>query len=120
MSKKTGVELIAEERERQVTKEKPWTTEHDDTHNRNELAFAAISYAAPDYATVVRHNGGVVFTGTWPWQVELMRYGGGEWAQGSPPLKKSRIENLTIAGALIAAEIDRLQRVEEKRTRDDS
>lgn len=41
---KTGIELIAEERERQITKE-GWTPEHDAEHKNGELANAAAVYA---------------------------------------------------------------------------
>lgn len=41
----TGVSLIAAERERQVTAE-GWTPAHDDKHTDDELAIAAVIYAA--------------------------------------------------------------------------
>lgn len=40
---KTGIELIAEERVRQITKE-GWTLEHDYEHRRMELLQAAVTY----------------------------------------------------------------------------
>jgi hypothetical protein len=88
---KTGIELIAEERLRQVEKE-GWTFEHDDEHKRGELAMAAACYANPcdhDYIPEV-----------WPWDIEWWK-----------PTPDDRIRELTKAGALIAAEIDRLQRI---------
>jgi hypothetical protein len=45
-SMKTGIELIAEERKRQIEVE-GWTAEHDDEHTDGELALAAVCYATP-------------------------------------------------------------------------
>lgn len=87
-----GVELIAAERERQVTEE-DWTPQHDDAHTRGQLAKAAACYA-------IHANGGTVSRRDWPWE--------GEWWKPSDPIR-----SLTKAGALIAAEIDRLQRAEQ-------
>lgn len=81
----TGVELIAAERERQVSQE-GWTPEHDDEHKHGELRGAAACYAL-----------GRMIPEIWPWSSEW-------WKPGN------RIRELAKAGALIAAEIDRLQR----------
>ena len=43
---KTGIDLIAEERQRQISVE-GWTPQHDDTHTDNSLAKAAACYAMP-------------------------------------------------------------------------
>ena len=40
---KTGIQLINEERERQITRE-GWTQEHDNNHKNAELAAAARCY----------------------------------------------------------------------------
>ncbi len=45
MEEPTGVELIAAERQRQMTAE-GWTHEHDDEHDDGSLATAAACYAA--------------------------------------------------------------------------
>lgn len=82
----TGAELIAQERQRQVEQE-GWTPEHDARHVNGELAEAAAAYA----------------TGTlslWPWGLSWWK-------------PKDRISNLVRAGALIAAEIDRIQAMEQ-------
>ena len=100
----TGVELIAAERQRQIEKE-GWTPEHDAQHWDSELAFAACYYAMP--YLIVRHCGdnlcpihpNVFFKET-GWDKR--------WAKRDG---KGRIRRLQVAGALIAAEIDRLQRV---------
>ena len=89
----TGIELIATERQRQIAEE-GWTAEHDSQHTEGELAMAAIAYIEADDTD----EPGKLFTaasGFWPWS--------GEWWK-----PKDRIRNLVSAGALIAAEIDRL------------
>jgi exosome complex RNA-binding protein Csl4 len=77
-----GVALIAAERERQVSEE-GWTQDHDDTHANGELVTAAVGYITGD-----RNK----FPISWAFK------------------PTTRICDLTKAGALIAAEIDRLQR----------
>ncbi|WP_373400076.1 hypothetical protein V8V91_10940 [Algoriphagus halophilus] len=57
---KTGIELIAEERQRQIEKE-GWTSEHDAKHKNGELAHAAATYAMTDlYGDYVPN--------TWPFE----------------------------------------------------
>lgn len=101
-----GSDLIAAERKRQI-EEEGWDQEHDSEHTDEELAWAAVAYAAPE--NVYRHccvdtddGKGEYhrFASVWPdsWT--------GEWFE---PKRHDRIKQLTIAGALIAAEIDRLQ-----------
>lgn len=90
---KTGAELIAEERQRQIEQE-GWTAEHDDAHNTGDLQHAAIAYIAES----IESGTGYVY---WPWQREWWK-------------PKDRISNLKRAGALIAAEIDRLNREQNK------
>lgn len=86
---KTGAEQIAEERARQIAKE-GWTPEHDDEHDRGEMALAAKCYAM--------HATGDPDAGAgWPWHMS--------WWNPKDPIR-----DLVRAGALIAAEIDRLQR----------
>lgn len=89
---KTGIELIAEERVRQV--EKGYNAAHDDGIVCGQLVIAAF-LILDDIAT-------------WPstkWSLDLVDYVTTKYA-GEP------IRLLTIAGALIAAEIERLQRME--------
>lgn len=109
----TGIDLIATERMRQV-KQEGWTPEHDDEHEDGSLALAAICYAAP--IPIFQREGDeryFAFVDPWPdsW--------GAEWDKrpfdnynGEPrdPTPEERIRMLVKAGALIAAEIDRLQR----------
>lgn len=98
-----GAELIARERERQIVEER-WTKEHDDQHRQDELALAAACYALPEYARSLDSGGGGMRVSInvrhllWPFSRSW-------WKPSS-----DRINELTKAGALIAAEIDRLQR----------
>lgn len=92
----TGAALIAVERQRQIEKE-GWTAEHDAQHTRGELVLAAICYAG--HAAMV-HGGGDVdreSPGLWPWAPEC-------WKPSSDPVR-----DMIKAGALIAAEIDRVR-----------
>lgn len=103
---KTGIELIEEERERQISKE-GWTAEHDDKHEGREMAWGAVGY--------VRHYCERA------WAYEEGRHE--SYADEEPPndwywddefwKPKNPISDLVRAGALIAAEIDRLQRIKE-------
>ena len=115
---KTGIEIITEERARQITAE-GWTPEHDAEHSTDELAVAAALYALPaakrgmDRRIVQMsstrgladpndfHLVQVSVPCGWPWDVECWK-----------PTPGNRIRELAKAGALCAAEIDRLQRKE--------
>ena len=92
----TGVELIHAERQRQITSE-GWTAAHDDEHAEGDLIRAAICYA--DNARPWKYRFGVARITVWPWDIKWMKLTGGP------------IRNLVKAGALIAAEIDRIQRI---------
>ena len=104
-----GVDLIGEERIRQVTVE-GWTPEHDDRHTEGDLCDAACAYAAAAQATYYDDHC-VTFADiksgkpprSWPWEAVW-------WKPSDDPIR-----NLVKAGALIAAEIDRLQRRDAKR-----
>ncbi len=106
----TGVDLIADERKRQVEVEK-WTAQHDDDHEDGELANAAACYAS-NHEVHRKHplRGG--FVPLWPWEDKWDKRA--KRPVNASPLMvedgESRIRELTKAGALIAAEIDRLQR----------
>jgi len=93
----SGTELIAAERQRQIEKE-GWSLEHDDKHSSGELARAGICYAMwniIEHSKIVRARETIQLW--WPW----------DWEWWKP---KDEISNLVRAGALIAAEIDRLER----------
>jgi hypothetical protein len=95
----TGIELITQERQRQVEKE-GWTHKHDNQHINNELAVAASCYAAPDNIRDYGDEHELNVPYFWPWH--------DEWWKPTPD---DRIKELVKAGALIAAEVDRLQRI---------
>jgi hypothetical protein len=96
-----GVSRIAAERKRQIEVE-GWTPEHDGEHRCGELARAACGYAAlASYQAGPRNLVDdplqpPILPRDWPWDVS--------WWKPSHDL----IRNLVKAGALIAAEIDRL------------
>lgn len=125
---KSGVELIAEERSRQIDVE-GWTPEHDAGHRTFEMSGAAACYIAKNISNKlesIHHTNQsplaefkiyyfgesdfLVNTGDrgdrriakagwrngWPWDMKW-------WKPSDDPIK-----NLVKAGALIAAEIDRL------------
>ena len=99
---KTGIELIAEERQRQI-EIKGYTKEHDDNeHTAGELTMAAMCYAMEP----IWRPAEIAPLG-WPWI-------GPNDMDGFKPTPGNRIRELQKAGALIAAEIDRLNRI--KRT----
>ena len=92
---KTGVELIAEERDRQINQE-GWTAEHDSQHENGALAVAGGCYAF--------HAGANLQDGTDDILPEPLCWTlPGNWWKPKSPMR-----DLVRAGALIAAEIDRL------------
>lgn len=83
----SGVERIADERERQKAQ---WSAENDDTHTpRDGMARTAVSLIN-DWSTEE----------TPAWGIHL-----------TTKTRGDRVRQLTIAGALVAAEIDRLERL---------
>ena len=89
VSKRSGIDLIAIERHRQIH-ELGWTPEHDAEHVNGELAAAACCYAMPFASSYGQPPA------DWPWHKK--------WWKPS----NYSVRNLVRAGALIAAEIDRL------------
>lgn len=116
---KTPIELIVEERERQIEKE-GWTLEHDDNHENGALAMAAALYASPDDKLKIveycNHCAGFsIIRDPWPWHdwIDPPRGGPNVKVPAWDKRKKhSRMRRLQIAGALIVAEMERLQRME--------
>lgn len=88
-----AISEIKAERERQRAEE-GWTSEHDDTHDRGEMALAAGCYALN--AAPERFADGIVPI-FWPWAREWWK-------------PKSRRRDLVRAAALIVAEIERIDR----------
>lgn len=95
----SGSEQIRAERERQISGE-GWGPEHDDGHRLGELLDAGLSYIHA--AINVNHPSNQKPPPEWPWE-------DGWWKPDADPVR-----NLVKAGALIAAEIDRLNRERER------
>ncbi|MGL5716924.1 MAG: hypothetical protein ACRCX2_28165 [Paraclostridium sp.] len=94
MTMKTGIELISEERQRQI--EKGYSKEHDAERIGGHMALMAAVYAIPPAARSYQYND-TRLPKLWP-------IGYGTYSPNS-----DRIVELQKAGALIAAEIDRIQ-----------
>lgn len=87
-----GLLEIAEERQRQIESE-GWSERHDDGYTAGQLAYAAVCYADPASSQHKRPE-------KWPWT----------WSWWKPGTDRRR--QLVKAGALIVAELDRLERAE--------
>ncbi|MEB6521129.1 ead/Ea22-like family protein [Citrobacter portucalensis] len=83
---------VLAERQRQISME-GWKPEHEDEHCNGELAMAAVCYI--NETGTVNRNGGKPWG--WPWDASWWK-------------PKTRRRNLVKAGALILAEIERLDR----------
>lgn len=104
---KTGIELISEERKRQI-EVKGWSNLNDDQYVSNELIDGASCHLdhakesnwcadhCSDWPNTTRR---LSPPGKWPWARNWWK-----------PNTSDPIRDLVKAGALIAAEIDRLQR----------
>lgn len=107
-----GIMLIDAERRRQIESEN-WTPEHDDEHECGEMAMAAACYATPTilYEVEQRANA-VTFSDPWPWDDcwDKRPHEGNVLLDNKLESPEKRIRQLIKAGALIAAEIDRLLR----------
>lgn len=117
----TGLKLIEAERLRQIEVE-GYTAEHDDQHQDGELALVAALFASPVQLFTVSVDDqrkeerpgyrGLTLDVDDPWPAE--------WASSSDKRGKvDRINLLSKAGALIAAELDRILRLEGKETDDE-
>lgn len=94
----SAIDDIAAERRRQIEAE-GWTPEHDDEHANDEMAMAAVCYADPNPPLVPDPLGEVRgFPAGWPWDYRWWK-------------PKDRRRNLVRAAALLAAEIDRYDRL---------
>lgn len=93
---------VARERERQLSVE-GWSAQHDDRHDKGEMAMAAACYAAPERMFRANEIVGrgyepmTSYTDAWPWEDRWWK-------------PKDRRRDLVRAAALIVAEIERLDR----------
>jgi len=95
---KTGVELIAIERKRQI-EELGFDYTNDSLYKDDQLAQAAATYAMPKrirdmYASYLTASDTWI-PRWWPWSFKYWK-----------PTPEDRIKELTKAGALLAAQID--------------
>lgn len=88
---KAAMDILAERQRQQAVE--GWTPEHDDEHNRGELAMAAVCYI--NETGTVNRNGGKPWG--WPWDALWWK-------------PNTRRRNLVKAAALLLAEIERLDR----------
>src|ERR1044072_822656 len=104
----SGSALIARERERQI-QEEGWSEKHDNKHRRMEMAAASAAYVIDALVRAKVLTGktdpyvlGAAINLLWPWDNEW-------WKPAKDPVR-----TLVKAGALIAAEIDRINRMNAK------
>lgn len=93
---KTGIELVADERQEQIVKhgyDKQFVEGHPEYYAAGEMAFVAEMLIAIDHEDGIDPS---IYPDGWEEDCERM-------------LGKCRVDRLIIAGALIAAEIDRIQ-----------
>lgn len=129
LGNKGALAEIATERSRQIDAE-GWTPEHDDHHNKGELALAGALYASPlqlfKVEVIEPENelggyevaspGCVEWSDPWPFKSSRhVRHDlDVEVNDGDGRQKHDRRRQLVIAAALILAEIDRLDRLAAK------
>lgn len=103
-----AIEEIAAERRRQVEAE-GWTAEHDDAHSDGSMAQAAAAYAVTDRRLYVPQPSVPGTGAVKPFPIEAKDLWPSGWGiKWWKP--KTRRHNLIRAGALIVAEIERLDR----------
>jgi hypothetical protein len=90
---KSGAELISKERMEQIQKHN-WNAAHDDLSNEEGELSEAAAYLITGHESF--------YPAGWEPETKTRFF------------KKNRTEQLIIAGALLAAEIDRLKRLEEQ------
>jgi hypothetical protein len=93
---KIGIQLIKEERQRQIAQEN-WTPAHDDQHDNQQLQRAAEAYLLSANMNTLGFKS-FRPPNEWPWDEE-------DWKPSTPT------RDLTKAGALWLAEIDRIKRL---------
>lgn len=95
-SSKAARDVLAE-RARRIEAE-GWTAEHDAMHDNGELSAAAVAYIIHGQSWETQVTGGVPLPTRWPWHLRFWK-----------PTNRRR--DLVKAGALILAEIERLDRL---------
>jgi len=97
----SGIEVITKERKRQIEKE-GYTSLNDQEYQEGELANAAAYYALTDELIdfMDQNWGNDMHLHIWPFDLNSIK-----------KTPKDRIRELAKAGALIAAEIDRINNI---------
>jgi len=95
------IDEIAAERQRQIEVE-GWTPEHDDNHDGGQLLHAAVAYALAAASDRSENRLAFLAHRWWPWSFSWWK-------------PKNRRRDLIRAGALIVAEIERLDRLEQSK-----
>lgn len=117
MSERDGATRIADERRRQCEAE-GYDAAHDDEHDGRELAIAAACYTASAGAETIYKRSdfaaGLSFIDPWPWSEgsDARPHDGNVLKEAT---EAEAIRLLEKAGALCAAEIDRLLRAKRKK-----
>ena len=112
----SAIDDIAAERRRQIEVE-GWTLAHDDKHTDQSLAMAAALYAAPVPLFKFSQGEGLLSVfDPWPWwhheaDRDPQSRGPGRSKAWDKRQKFDRRRALVVAGALILAEIERLDRL---------
>ena len=106
---KTGIEIISAERKRQIEKE-GYTAEYDDNQKGNLSDAAAIYALGRNDRLCPLQNGDSILETFWPWSMKDYKPAKYKLTDSYKEICKQRVHELAKAGALIAAEIDRLQR----------
>lgn len=106
-----GVEIIRAERQRQI-EEEGWTPEHDDMYTDGQLTAAAACYAMAPEQIVKRYSDAFIFIDPWPWDPTWDKRPRDTQGYLKEPTREERKRMLAKAGALIAAELDRILREE--------
>jgi hypothetical protein len=99
----TGAELISTERQRQITEE-GWSAASDDEHTCGELALAGAAYALTGIEDIAERPLRAEIRRLFPWSLDWLK-------------PRNPVRDLTRAGALIAAELDRLLRTDPQAAR---
>lgn len=108
----TAIDEIAAERERQIAVE-GYDAAHDDLHSNGEIAMAAACYAAPALIfTKDERAKATIYGDPWPWDEKYDKrpFVGNTIRDPAKTSDKVRRDLLIKAGALIVAEIERLDR----------
>lgn len=109
---KTGTDLIREERAKQITR--GFSEDHDKQHDDGALALNAAILASPQvlYQKEKFANSESIqaMRVSDSWRLPNPAFRGNVIIDNSHLDKRERIKQLVVAGALIAAEIDRLQK----------